>query len=504
MHVKVLHDSIETTAADAVIVNLFDGAELPAGATGAVDQALSGAITDIIRGGDFRGNLNEIAVLYTRGAMPAARVIVVGLGKVQDFSADHVRQAAAMAARKARDLGCTSIASAAHGADLRGSDPAVAAQAVVEGTLLGLYQWTEHRAVSDERGPIESLTLVERDAARCAAVETGARAGESIGLGVNHARDLINEPPNYLTPARLAEAAQRLAAEAGVSCVVHDMEWIRAQKMGALLGVTQGSINPPQFIELEYQGSDAAPLVLVGKGITFDSGGLSLKPADGLEAMKSDMAGAAAVIGAIEAMARLKLPVHVVGLAPTCENLPGGSAYRPADVLTARNGKTIEVINTDAEGRLILADALCYAADFQPQAVIDLATLTGACVIALGENVTAGFFCNDDELAHKVKIAGNAAAEKLWRLPLFDDYLDKMRSDNADLKNSGGRLGGVGASAVFLHAFTSYPWAHWDIAGMVIDQLGYTALYPRTHRPYVMRGGTGFGVRALVELARHW
>jgi leucyl aminopeptidase len=504
MDIKIVQGSIEAAPADALIVNLFEGVKPLTGATGAVDQALDGAITDILRGGDFRGKLNEIAVLYTRGAIPAARVIVVGLGQAADFSTDCVRQAAAMAARKARDLGCISIASTAHGADAGRIDPALAAQAVVEGALLGLYQWTEHRAVSGERGPIESLTLVELDAVRFAAIETGARAGESIGLGVNHARDLINEPPNYLTPAGLAEAAQRIAQAAGVSCVVHDIEWIRAQKMGALLGVTQGSINPPQFIELEYKGSDAAPLVLVGKGITFDSGGLSLKPVEGMEAMKGDMSGAAAVIGAVETMARLKLPVHVVGLVPTCENLPGGSAYRPADVLTARNGKTIEVIDTDAEGRLILADALCYAADFQPQAVIDLATLTGACVIALGENVAAGFFCDDDALAHKVKIAGNAAAEKLWRLPLFDGYLDKVCSDNADLKNHGGRFGGVGASAVFLQAFTSYPWAHWDIAGMVVDKIGYTALYPRTHLPYVIRGGTGFGVRALVELARNW
>ncbi len=504
MDVKVLQGSIETTAADAIIINLFDGVELPAGATSAVDKALNGAITDLIRGGDFRGKLNEIAVLYTRGALPAARVIVVGLGKVADFSVDRVRQAAAMAAKKARDLGCKSIASTAHGAGTGQIDPAAAAQAVVEGTVLGLYKWIEHRHVANERGPIESLTLVEFDATKVAAIEAGAHAGEGIASGVNHARDLVNEPPNYLTPAKLAEAAQRIAAETGVSCIVHDIEWIRAQQMGALLGVTQGSINPPHFIELEYKGSEAAPLVFVGKGITFDSGGISLKPADGMEAMKDDMGGAAAVIGAVEAIARLKLPVHVIGLIPTCENLPSGTAFRPADVLTARNGKTIEIISTDAEGRLILADALCYAADFKPQAVIDLATLTGACVIALGENVAAGFFCNDDDLARKVKIASNTSAEKLWRLPLFEDYLDKVRSDNADIKNSGGRFGGVGTSAIFLHEFTAYPWAHWDIAGVVVDKTGYTPLSPRTHLPYVIRGGTGFGVRALVELAKNW
>ncbi len=504
MDVKVQRGSIEATQADVIVVNLFEGVELPAGATGAVDKALNGAIGEVIRSGDYRGKLNELSVLYSRGALPAKRVIVVGLGKVADFNLDRVRQAAAWSARKARDLGCKSIATVAHGAGTGQIDAASAAQAVVEGVLLGLYEWREHRNTPRDRGPVESLTVVEFDEGKLAAVESGARAGEGIALGVNRARDLVNEPPNYLLPANLAQAALTMAQEVGVKCVVHDIAWMREQKMGALLGVTQGSANPPQFIELDYPGSDAAPIIFVGKGITFDSGGISIKPAEGMDAMKNDMGGAAAVIGAVEAVARLKLPIHVMGLVPTCENLPSGTAYRPADVLTARNGKTIEVISTDAEGRLILADALCYAADFKPQAVIDLATLTGACVIALGENVAAGFFCNDDDLSRQIKIASNNTNEKLWRLPLYDEYRDKVRSDNADIKNTGGRSGGVGTSAVFLEEFTSYPWAHWDIAGMATDTVGYTALYPRIRLPYVIRGGTGFGVRALVELARHW
>ncbi len=504
MDVKVQIGSIQDASADALIVNLFEGVELPAGATGAVDKALNGAVTDIIRSGDYRGKLNELAVLYTRGSLPAPRVIVVGLGKVQVFNLDHIRQAAAMAAKKARDLGCKTIASTAHGAGTGQVDPEAAAQAVVEGTLLGLYRWREHRNVGDDQRAIDSFTIVEFDANKVAAIEAGANAGHCVSRGVNRARDLINQPPNYMTPALLAAAAQQMAAEVGVKCIVHDIEWIRSQQMGALLGVTQGSANPPQFIELDYHGSDAAPIVFVGKGITFDSGGISIKAAEGMEAMKNDMSGGAAVIGAVEALARLKAPIHVVGLIPTCENLPSGTAYRPADVLTARNGKTIEVISTDAEGRLILADALCYAADFKPQAVLDLATLTSACVTALGENVSAGYFCNDDDLSRQIKIASNTTNEKLWRLPLFDEYHDKIKSDNADIKNTGGRVGGVGSSAVFLEEFTSYPWAHWDLAGMVADTLGYTSHYPRTHLPYIIRGGTGFGVRALVELARRW
>jgi leucyl aminopeptidase len=504
MDVKVQLGTIETAQADVIIVNLFEGVDVTFGATGAVDKALNGAITDVIRSGDFRGKLNEVSVLYSHGAIPARRVIVVGLGKVADFNLDRVRQAAAWSARKARDLGCKSIATVAHGAGTGQIDAASAAQAVVEGVLLGLYEWREHRNAPRERGPVESLTVVEFDESKFAAVDSGARAGEGIALGVIRARDLVNEPPNYLLPANLAQAAVKMAQETGVKCVVHDIEWMRAQKMGALLGVTQGSANPPQFIELDYQGLDAAPIIFVGKGITFDSGGISLKAAEGMEAMKNDMGGAAAVIGAVEAVARLKLPVHVMGLIPTCENLPSGTAYRPADVLTARNGKTIEIISTDAEGRLILADALCYAADFKPQAVIDLATLTGACVIALGENVAAGFFCNDDDLSRQIKIASNNTNEKLWRLPLYEEYRDKIRTDNADIKNTGGRFGGVGSSAVFLEEFTSFPWAHWDIAGMASDTTGYSPLTPRVKLPYVIRGGTGFGVRALVELARLW
>ncbi len=504
MDVKIELGSIQKTAADAIIVNLFEGVEVLAGATNAVDKVLNVAITDVIRSGDFRGKLNEMCVLYSRGALPASRVIVVGLGKVADFSVDRVRQAAAWSARRARDLGCKSIATVAHGAGTGQIDAMTAAQAVVEGTLLGLYEWREHRNAPRERGPLESLTIVEFEESKIVAITAGARAGEGIAAGVNRARDLVNEPPNYLLPENLAAAAVMMAQEVGVKCVVHDIEWMRAQKMGALLGVTQGSANPPQFIELEYNGADAAPLIFVGKGITFDSGGISLKPAEGMEAMKNDMGGAAAVIGAVEAIARLKLPIHVMGLVPTCENLPSGTAYRPADVLTARNGKTIEIISTDAEGRLILADALCYAADFKPQAVIDLATLTGACVIALGENVAAGFFCNDDDLSRQIKIASNNTNEKLWRLPLYDEYRDKIRSDNADMKNTGGRMGGVGTSSVFLEEFTSYPWAHWDIAGMATDTSGYTPLSPRVKSPYVIRGGTGFGVRALVDLAKNW
>ncbi len=504
MDVKVVNASIQATAADAIIVNLFEGVAVPAGAAGAVDKALSGAISEVIRANDFRGKLNEVSVIYSRGAIPASRVIVIGLGKVVDFSLERIRQAAATAAKKARELGCKSIASTAHGAGTGQIDPALAAQAVVEGTVLGLYRWRTNHTEPVERDQIESFSIVEFDDSKLKAIEAGAQAGEAVALGANRARDLVNQAPNFMTPTALANAALAMAQEAGVKCTVHDLDWITAQKMTAFLAVTQGSIEPPRFIELEYTGSDAAPIVFVGKGITFDTGGISIKPADHMEDMRSDMGGAAAVIGAIEAIAKMKLPLHVVGLIATCENMPSGTAYRPADVITARSGKTIEIISTDAEGRMTLADALDYAADFKPQAVIDLATLTGACVTALGENVAAGYFSNDDALALKVDEAGKVSGEKLWRLPLYDEYRDKIKTDYADLKNSGGKNSGVGSSAVFLEEFTQYPWAHWDIAGMALDNVGPTTYYPRTHLPHIIRGATGFGVRALVAFARNW
>lgn len=255
---------------------------------------------------------------------------------------------------------------------------------------------------------------------------------------------------------------------------------------------------------MEYRGSEAAPIVFVGKGVTFDSGGISIKPGEGMEDMRSDMAGAAAVIGALEAIAKMKLPVHVVGLIAATENLPSGTAYRPADVIVSRKGTTIEVVNTDAEGRMTLADALDYASEFKPQAVVDLATLTGACVVALGENVAAGYFCNDESLAQKVEEAAKSSAEKLWRLPLYPDYHERIKTDYADIKNTGSRFGGVGTSAAFLEVFTSYPWAHWDIAGMAQDKTGASPLQPFSHPAYSARGATGFGVRALVSLAQNW
>lgn len=504
MHIKCTLAALQTASADAILIDQFEDSSALSDVGSEVDKILNGAIRELIQSNDFRGKRNEVIVIYTRGALPSARVIMVGLGKVASVTPDHVRQAAAMGARKARELGCKTIAAPILGCPVGNLSPDQAAQALVEGVLLGLYRWRANQTSPAERGDIDSVTIFEPDPARLAAAETGVRAGEAVAAGVCRARDLTNQAPNYLTPRGLAVAAEQMALETGVRCAVRDVEWIKAQNMTAFLAVAQGSANPPVFIELDYPGSGAAPIVLVGKGITFDAGGISIKPTEDMEDMSSDMGGAAAVIGAVEAIARMKLPVHVVGLIAACENLPSGTAYRPADVIRTRSGKTVEIITTDAEGRVTLADALDYAAEFKPQAVIDLATLTGAVVIALGDNVAAGYFANDEQLAQKIDAASRSTGEKLWRMPLYADYSEKIRSDYADIKNAAGRYSGLGSSAMFLMEFTSYPWAHWDIAGMVLDKVGAAPSSPFTHPAHIVRGATGFGVQALVSLARSW
>jgi len=493
VNIQVISGKIQDIKTDAVVVSLLEWNVTDGpitGAVGALDEALSGAIKSLLVGGDLKGKLNQTAVLYPRGAMPgcaAQRVIVVGLGKPQELTLDKVRQAAGTAAQKARDVGARSIATLALGAGGGGLDPQAAAQATVEGIVLGLYEFRAHKSTPAEHGALESVTLVESDPAKLAAVQEGARVGRILAEATNFTRDLVNQPSNHMTPHILADAARDMAARNHQKCEVLSLEQMAELGMGAFMGVTRGSDEPPQFIILEHKPDAGQPVIFVGKGITFDSGGISIKPSEHMEAMKSDMAGAAAVIGAMQAVAQLDLPLHVVALAPACENLPSGHAYKPGDVLKAMNGKTIEIISTDAEGRLILADALCYAARYNPAAVIDLATLTGACVVALGDRVAAGLFSTDDELAAKLREAGTKAGEKLWPLPLYEEYKDKIKSEVADMKNSGGRYGGVGTSAIFLKEFTSYPWMHLDIAPMSLDDKGIA---------------TGFGVRTLVEFLR--
>lgn len=499
MEIKAVHGSIQESVADTLIVNLFKGVEKPAGATGAVDKVLDGVISELIAGGDLSGEAGELAVVYPRGAIPARRVLVVGLGVQDELDLEAIRRAAAVAIKRARDLNARDVASIVHGGGAGGLEILAAAQATAEGSLLALYQYDAPKQTEAEEKQIQSLSLVEFDADKVEQVEKGVDLAKATSAGVYLARDLVNMPPNVATPTRMAAEAALIAETFGTRLVIGDREWAAEQKMGAYLAVAKGAGEPPIFIILEHNSNrdDLDTVVLVGKGITFDTGGISLKPSEDMGQMKSDMAGAAAVLGTMKAVGMLGLPLRVIGIAPCTENMPDAHAYRPADVITASNGKTIEIISTDAEGRMILADALVYAGRFQPNAVVDLATLTGACVTALGEGVAAGLFSNLESLRERLVTSGDATHERVWPLPLWDDYRKSIESDVADMKNAGGRYGGVGTSAAFLKEFTDYPWAHVDIAGMGLNEKKDTS-------PYVPIGGTGYGVRLLVDLLLNW
>ena len=498
MRVTVKQGGIQFEEAPLIVVNLFEGVTEPGGATGAVDRALSGAIREIIAAGDFKGKSGETALLYTRGNFPARRVLVVGLGKAEKFDLEAVRQASATAARKAHDLGLARPASIVHGGGIGGMAVADAAQAVVEGTILGLYRYRELKSDDEETGKaVEELTLVEFDEKKLADVQEGARVGQIVAEATCLARDLSNRPGNIATPTHLAETAQRLAQELGLRCQVWERAEFEALGMGALAGVARGTEEPPKFIILEYNADqpDLPTIVLAGKGITFDAGGISLKPSEKMDEMKHDMSGAAAVLGTMQAVTKLAVPLHVVALIPATENLPSGRALKPGDILKALSGKTIEIISTDAEGRLVLADALAYARRFNPAAVIDIATLTGACVVALG-HIATGLMGTNEKLIARIKAAAHATGERVWELPLWDEYDELINREFDYVKNSGGRYGGAITGAMFLKKFAEgYPWAHLDIAGTAnTDKVG----------PYTAKGATGVGVRLLTQLLRTW
>lgn len=498
MEIQVTKGNIIESQADTLVCAIYEGEPALGSATQSIDAALSGAIRDLLALGDVTGKIGQTAVLYPRGAMTARRVILVGLGKQNELTVDTIRKASATGMKKARELKALTVATVVPGVGTAGLSAIEASQALVEGALLGLYRFSApKKEIGDSQSEIQVIEILELDSQKLVAIQAGVAIAQAAAAGTILARDLINWPANYTTPSRMAEVAKQIATQFGLSVTLGDREWAAERGMGAFLAVAKGAGEPPKFIVLEHNGDrkDLETVVLVGKGITFDTGGISIKPAERMEDMKSDMSGAAAVLGTMRAIAELDLPLRVIGIAPCTENMPDANAYRPADIITASNGKTIEIISTDAEGRMVLADALVYASRYQPKAVIDLATLTGACVVALGQGIAAGVFCNDEQLQSKLVAAGKASQERLWPMPLWDDYKQSIKSSVADMKNSGGRFGGVGTSAIFLKEFTDYPWAHIDMAGM--------ALQPKENG-YVSEGGVGYGVRLLVELLRNW
>jgi leucyl aminopeptidase len=494
LEIKVITGDITAVEADAIVVNLFEGVERPGGATGAVDKALDGAITELIKQGEFKGKLNEISIVHSLGKVPARIVAIAGLGKDSEFTIERTRTLAAEMCRSLRKLNCRRIATIVHGAGIGGVEPEAASQAITEGSLLGLYRFQKHMTKESENQEVAELLIVERDAGKLQALERGCRKGRIVAESTNLARDWTNEPANYMTPTELAKIAQELAGVHGLDLLVLDREQMEKEGMGSLLGVAKGSCQPPKLIVLGYKGDKKSSVTLgfVGKGITFDSGGISIKPSENMAEMKGDMAGAAAAMAAVSAIAQLKLKVNVTAVVPATENLPGGKALKPGDILKAINGKTIEVVNTDAEGRLILADALGYAVKRGFSSLVDVATLTGACHVALGD-VCSGIFGNSQELVDEVVKAGAEAGERLWQMPMYEEYKEQNKSEVADIKNSGGRYGGAITGAQFLSEFAGKtPWAHIDIAGTFMSE---------KEHGYLVKGATGVCVRTLVNFA---
>jgi leucyl aminopeptidase len=451
-----------------------------------VDRGAGGALQRLSSAGDFGGKRDETALIYPSG--PAGRILLVGMGKAEDVNRSAIRRAASVAAKRMRTLGVTNGAFHLPEESRGEVSQADAGQAIGEGLAQGAWQFLEiKRPGEDRKPPLERIDVLADDDA----FAQGHRTGAAIGAGQTLARGIQVLPGNVCTPTYVGRAAEDLAARHGHTVTVLDKAAIVREKMGALLAVAQGSVEEPRFIVLEYSGGEGAPVVLVGKGVTFDTGGISIKPAQNMEDMKYDMSGAAAVLGTFEMLGRLKPPVHVVGLIPSTENMPSGTAVKPGDVITSHLGKTIEVINTDAEGRLILCDALSWARRYRPAAVIDIATLTGAIVVALG-NTAAGVMGSEDELVEEVRRAGDRAGERVWPLPLWDEYRDLMKSDIADVKNAGGRPAGSISAGWFLREFVEgYPWAHLDIAGTA---------YTDREDPSRVKGPTGMGVRLFSEL----
>ena len=494
MDFSVIAGDITNLDSQAIVVNLIQDITEPTGAAGAVDRVLDGAISSLIEDGEIKGKRGELTLLHTFGRLPAKRVVVAGLGESDSLDINTIRALAASVGRFLRTRGVTDYASVVHGTGIGGLGAADCAQAVVEGSELGLYKYDKHK--SDKSGPqVEAITLVESDESTVADIETGVNRGRIIADAVNLCRSMANEPPNFMTPTVMAETALEVATATGIEIEVLDRPQMAELGMGALLGVAQGSEEPPKLIILRYHGdpnNEDNNLGLIGKGITFDSGGLDLKSASGMAEMKSDMAGGASVIGAMKAIAQLKPKVNVIGIVPATENMPSGKAQRPSDVVTAMNGKTIEIGNTDAEGRLVLADGVAYARSLGITKLVDVATLTGAVVVALG-NLASGIFGNDQDWVDEVTAAGESVGERLWQLPTYPEYKDQYKSDIADINNTGGRGAGASIGALIIGEFAEGArWVHLDIAGT-----------NRTNKSdgYNPKGATGTPVRTLVALA---
>jgi leucyl aminopeptidase len=464
------------------------------------DEKVRSAAAAVLSSGEYKAGPNETVLLHGPAGLAAKRLLIIGIGKNAKATVHAVRNAAGTAVRYTKPRGIRELtltlpeAPAETGVTLAAT---ASARAAVEGAFVGNFDADTYRSERKDVS-VQSFTLAAPAGADQSAIRAAFNEGVIIGESQNFTRTLVNEPGNKLTPTVLGERAAQMASEVGLKSEVYSTEKLHELKMGAFWSVSQGSAEPPALIVLKYEpeGVTEGPVLgLVGKGITFDTGGISIKPADNMEKMKYDMAGGAAMIGAMRAIALLKPKVRVIGIVCAAENMPDGKAQKPGDVQTAMSGKTIEIINTDAEGRLVLADGIAYARSLGATHLIDAATLTGACVVALGM-INAAAFSNDDATFEKFQAALATSGEKFWRMPLADEYYDMIRSDIGDIKNAGGRWGGAITAAEFLHAFAEdTPWIHLDIAGLA---------WVEENKPFIAKGPSGVGVRSILEWVRSY
>ena len=491
IQVQARQGDAATVKTDVLAVGVFEDGPCGRGSA-AVDKKLGGALARLASLGDFTGKAQTTALLYAEGKLPAHRVLLVGLGDRAQCTGQTLFKAAALAAMKAVDLKAATLGVLLH--ESAAGPLEQVGQTLAEGLYFGAYRYDEYIGDSLKKRSAQLIsTVLEADTAKLTALKKGVAVGCITGAAQTYARTIANRPANVVTPAALATEAKALAASLpSLTCTALNEKQLAAKKMGGILAVGQGSANPPRLIVLRYTPAGATrktPTVgLVGKAITFDSGGISIKPSEGMQDMKFDKSGGLAVLGAMRAIAQLKPKVNVIGLIPSAENMPGGKSYRPGDIVTTYSGKTVEIQNTDAEGRMILCDAIAYAKTLGCGTIVDAATLTGACVVALGQK-RAGLMGNDAGLIERLKQAAELSGERVWHLPCDDEFVEAMKSTVADLKNTGGRWGGACTAAGFLSQFAEgTKWAHLDIAGVGVWGADEKAA----------PGSIGFGVRLLT------
>lgn len=487
MEIKVLNAELKEQACDVLVVGMYEKTEVLTGVAASIDEALGDLITEfMIKKDKFEGKYNTTYLLQTYGKIPASKVLVVGLGEKEKFTLNKLR---GLSAKIIKKVSCIKAKKVCIDLGKLEFDASQSGQVVAEGALIGEYSFDKYKTKKDDNKiKIEEFVLVEKDSEKVTKLKNGVEKGIKIANAMAFTRDLANEPAQYATPTKLAEIAKKIE---GVKTKIYEKEDIEKMEMGAFLAVGKGSKEFPKFIHMKYTPQNPKrKIAIIGKGITFDSGGLDLKPASSMLTMKDDMSGAACVLSVMNTLRLFNPNVEVHGIIAACENMPSGTSYKPGDILTAKNKKTIEIDNTDAEGRLTLADALCYACELGVDEIIDIATLTGACMVALGTQA-GGIMGNNQELIEKLIKTAEENGERFWQLPMYEEYMENLKSDVADMKNTGGRWGGASAAGVFLQEFVKdVKWAHLDIAGVA---------FLESPQKELIKGATGVGVRTLLN-----